>query len=176
MSDSPTIVRRRRHYRPSQVSILLVGESAPAGGTHYYLANSALYRGIRRAIAEVQGSEPPEGEEFLEFARELGIWLIDLAPTPVNYLVASERTRLTDTGIGRVATLIRQCRPERVVAIKMSLRDQVRHAITRSGLDVPMEAVHFAGSGWQNVFVQEFSRILRKLRFLPSSEGDPTLD
>ena len=40
----------RERYRPTRVTTLFVGESAPAGGTHFYLANSNLFRATREAF------------------------------------------------------------------------------------------------------------------------------
>ena len=57
--------------------MLLVGESAPAGGSHFYLANSNLFRGVRQAFVEVYGARTPEGEAFLRFFQEHGYWLVD---------------------------------------------------------------------------------------------------
>jgi hypothetical protein len=45
------------------VAVLLVGESAPVGGNHYYLANSLLFLAIQEAARRVYGSHVPEGED-----------------------------------------------------------------------------------------------------------------
>jgi len=162
MADDPRIARLRRRYKPGRVTTLLVGESAPAGGTHYYLANSDLFAAIRKAVGNRMENEPPQGAEFLRFAADLGIWLVDLATEPVNHLPRRERTILVRAGIGRVANIIRRSRPNRVVAVKMSLRGNVQEEVNRSGHDVRLFVVPFPGSGWQNVFVDELTQILSR--------------
>ena len=49
----------RARYRPAQVSVLFVGESAPAGGKFFYDGNNQMYRAFREALGPKLGS-PPE--------------------------------------------------------------------------------------------------------------------
>jgi hypothetical protein len=70
LADPPPIARRRRTFKPEKVRVLLIGESAPAGGTHFYLANSNLFRGIKVAFARVYGRSIPDGDPFLQFFQQ----------------------------------------------------------------------------------------------------------
>ena len=55
-------------YRPERVRLLLVGESSPAGGTHFYLANSNLFQATREAfVLALDETGIPSGGGFLEF-------------------------------------------------------------------------------------------------------------
>lgn len=106
MADRRVIANRRRTYRPGRVDVLLVGESAPAGGNHYYLANSLLFHAIQEAARRVYGRRVPEGEDFLAFAQGQGIWLVDLAAQPVNDLDELDRRSVVRPGIPRIARVM----------------------------------------------------------------------
>ncbi|HWH23940.1 MAG TPA: UPF0175 family protein, partial [Candidatus Limnocylindria bacterium] len=110
------IASLREEFRPAQVKTLFVGESSPAGGTHFYRANSNLFRATRAAFAEAFGEDRvPDGPRFLHWFREQGCWLVGLADRPVNQLAGGERDAAVTEGIGRLADLIRETRPQSVV-------------------------------------------------------------
>lgn len=46
----------RMRFRPDQVRWLFVGESSPAGGTHFYRGDSNLFRATRAAFARALGA------------------------------------------------------------------------------------------------------------------------
>jgi hypothetical protein len=46
--------RLRRRYQPDRIRVLLVGESPPASGRYFYVANSGLYRAIRDTFVASQ--------------------------------------------------------------------------------------------------------------------------
>ena len=84
---------------------LFVGESSPAQGTHFYRADSNLYRATQAAFAAALGeSNVPTGVAFLKFFASKGCWLVDLADAPVNNLAAADRKaggRCGHTAAGR---------------------------------------------------------------------------
>src|SRR5688572_24876523 len=47
--------RLRQAYRPEDVPLLFVGESAPAGGTFFYQADSNLFSAIHEACVRAFG-------------------------------------------------------------------------------------------------------------------------
>jgi hypothetical protein len=138
------IVNRRRTYRPDRVDVLLVGESAPAGGNHFYLANSLLFHAIQEAARRVYGRRVPEGEEFLAFAQEQGMWLVDLAAKPVNDLDEVDRRSNVREGIPRIARVIADCAPAYVVAIGTTyVAGPAGQALERSEVEAELVALPF---------------------------------
>ncbi|MBF8290850.1 MAG: hypothetical protein HW391_1818 [Chloroflexi bacterium] len=100
--DDSAIYRLRSRYRPAGVRVLFVGESAPAGGTHFYLANSNLFRATREAFGlGLDLPSPPDGSAFLEWFQGLGCWLVDIAERPVNRLPTVEREASVSQACGR---------------------------------------------------------------------------
>ena len=60
-------------YKPKRVITLFVGESSPAQGTHFYRADSNLFRAIRSAFAVAFGETAiGEGEAFLRAFKARG--------------------------------------------------------------------------------------------------------
>ena len=164
MADLPGIARRRRAYKPEKVWVLLIGESAPAGGTHFYLANSNLFRGVREAFARVYGRSVPDGGAFLLFFQHHGYWLIDLADEPVNRLDDQPRRQLVENGVRRVSKTISESQPAVVVVVKKSIEGQVRMALALSGHQADLIALPFPAMGWQSAFAEGLARVVRRAR------------
>lgn len=153
----------RTRYKPAHVETLFVGESSPAQGTHFYRANSNLYRATRTAYAEALGEDAvPSGEAFLQFFADYGAWLVDLADRPVNRLSKTERWATVEAGIPRLAKLLRSERPKRVVVVKRDIQDQVRRALDMAGLaHVALLALPFPVRQWGPVYERELASFLR---------------
>jgi hypothetical protein len=95
-------VSLRRRYRPDQIALLLIAESAPdpAGGDRrfFYAPTLAtednLFRGV---VLGLYGHRFPKGSadaskvEWLERLKADGVFLIDVVPHPVNHLSGPER-------------------------------------------------------------------------------------
>lgn len=126
--------RLRERYRPSDVVFLLVGESAPAGGTFFYRADSNLFHATREAFVRGLGAMP-EGEAFFERFKELGFWLYDLAPNPVNRTPGRPRKDAVSAGVGALATLLRDVEPDMIIGVKTSLEGPIKAAAAMA--DVP---------------------------------------
>jgi hypothetical protein len=69
--------RLRRRYSPKRVDVLLVGESPPASGRHFYAANSGLYRVIRDTFIDSRLLIGPE--DLREYFRDNG-WFFVTCP------------------------------------------------------------------------------------------------
>jgi hypothetical protein len=123
----------RRQFRPDNVATLFIGESSPAGGTHFYLANSNLFRATREAFAAAYGEDAiPDGPRFLHWFRERGCWLIDVADRPVNRLPDAEPRAAVAAGATGLAEIIRETAPDRIVAVKATIAPIVREAAERA--------------------------------------------
>src|SRR5690606_23020246 len=99
--------RQREKYKPSKVNVLLLGESPPSGGTYFYLANSNLYRAIKKGFNAVYGDFEDDWT-FLSFFQNNNFFLDDLCINPVNNLSAKERKKERLKGVDPLAEKIRK--------------------------------------------------------------------
>lgn len=151
----------RDDFRPSEVRMLFVGESSPAGGTHFYRANSNLFRATNKSFALAYGAHVvPDGPRFLHWFRDQGCWLVDLADRPVNRLPGRPRKDAVDAGVDRLATTIRETRPERIIVIKASIAAAVRQAGHAAGYEGEIVELPFPVRQWQSVYVRELAALL----------------
>lgn len=163
--ESGSVAELRERYRPSTTRILFVGESSPAGGTHFYRANSNLYRATREAFGlGLSVALPPDGAPFLAWFRELGCWLIDLADRPVNRSAPAERASAVDPGIPGLAHTLRQTRPQRVVVVLRRIAPAVRAAAREADVDEhAIDVLPFPTRQWRPVYVRQLAGIVGEL-------------
>lgn len=159
-----SIAQLRERYKPNRVKTLFVGESSPAQGTHFYRANSNLYRATRAAFADALGTDVvPSGEAFLQFFSDKGAWLVDLADRPVNQLSALDRRTAVDAGVSVMAELIRTEHPERIIVVKRDIADAVRRAIGLAERDdVELVVLPFPVRQWGPVYQRELAAFLSR--------------
>lgn len=101
------------------------------GPTHFYRANSNLYRATRAAFAAAHGEDRvPDGEAFLRYFGDRGCWLVDLADRPVNRLPPAQRRLAVERGVERLADLIRAEQPEAIVVVKRDIATAVEKAVS----------------------------------------------
>ena len=123
------IERLRELCRPKRVRVLLVGESSPANGKHFYRASSKLFKVTRQGFAQaLGGASVPYGVDFLGTFVAHGWWLVDLADRPVNQLKTRQerirRLNIVRQGIPRLTHTIEETRPIHVIAIGKTYVDQ----------------------------------------------------
>ncbi len=159
------VAQLRDRYKPRRVITLFIGESSPAQGTHFYRANSNLYRAVQAGFAAGSGEEAvPTGDAFLRFFKARGCWLVDLADRPVNQLAGLERRPTVAAGIPVLADLLRETKPKQVVVIKADIAPLVERAIAESGIKAPtVLALRYPLRQWRAVFVRELAAFLRDL-------------
>jgi hypothetical protein len=154
---------RRRQFKPELVVTLFVGESAPAGGTHFYRASSNLFRASREAFALAFGPEAvSDGPRFLRDFQDRGCWLVDLVDQPVNRLGDKERQALVSDGVAGLAQIIADVQPEHVIAVKATIDDEVRAAMKVAGIEVDLLALPFPVRQWRAVYVRKLAEALRR--------------
>ncbi len=116
----------RKRYRPDRVRILFVGEAPPASGRFFYHADSGLYRAVRdtffSAFPNLQKAH------FLQSFQALGCYLVDLCRCPVDRMDKKTRERVCLAGEDGLKRVLRQLRPEIVVAVVRSITRNVRRA------------------------------------------------
>jgi hypothetical protein len=162
LAASGSIAELVARYRPSVCRILFVGESSPAGGTHFYRADSNLYRATYQAFGRgLSVARVPEGTDFLEWFRDLGCWLVDLADRPIDDLAETERSAAVAAGIPRLALLLRQVRPERVVVVVRRVASAVRAAAAEAGFDEhAIDVLPFPVRQWRPAYVEQLAGIV----------------
>ena len=154
---------RDDHFKPARVKTLFVGESSPAGGTHFYLANSNLFRATREAFAEAFGPDAvSDGPRFLREFQDRGCWLVDLVDRPVSRLGDDERQALVSAGVAALARTIAEVRPNHIVAIKATIDDEVRAAMEVAGSEAELLALPFPVRQWRAVYVHELAEALSR--------------
>lgn len=159
----------RTQYRPSQISILFVGEAPPASGRFFYRADSGLYRAFRSAF--VTAFPSLESSEFLEDFKAMGCYLIDLCESPVDQLSGGARRRICAESEGRLATQIRNLQPGIVVIVVRSIAGNVRRSLKSAGWGGETVELPYPGR-WrhhQRAFQEVLVPLLR--RELPAPES-----
>lgn len=153
----------RGQFKPRTVTTLFVGESSPAGGTHFYRANSNLFRATQEAFAQAFGDESmSEGPRFLREFQDHGCWLVDLADRSVNALSDEERQMLVSAGVAGLATTITEVRPTHIVAVKATIDDEVRSAMEVACSDAELLALPFPVRQWRAKFVSQLASALHR--------------
>jgi len=147
MTPAPNDLRAR--YRPSDVRVLFVGESPPAGGTFFYAGNSKLYFATKKAF---QSSIPDLATEpFRESFSDLGCYLDDLCLTPVNHLKLTdreqkrERLQMRADGEDALAERIEDMRPDVVVLVMVGIEKNVLRALGTAGSRAHVVVLPFPG-------------------------------
>jgi hypothetical protein len=166
----------RRSFLPSEVRVLFIGESPPAGGTFFYARDSGLFRATRDAFYDAI----PElrGGDFLRQFAALGCYLEDLCHEPVNHLNALERVNARRAGEPRLAKTLRDLRPRVVVILVKAIAPNVTRAVTAAGCsDVERHVVTYP-SRWHRhrvAYRQELCTLLREFagrRILCANQRD----
>jgi hypothetical protein len=149
-------------YRPAAVRVLFVGESSPAGETHFYRGNSPLFRATRDAFQAGLGA--PLDAPFLEWFRDLGCWLVDLADAPFDELPAAEQSAAIDAAIARLTATLQDLRPERVVVVLRRIAPAVQEAADEAGLlELPINVLPYPTRQWRPVYIEELAGIVAEV-------------
>jgi Arc/MetJ-type ribon-helix-helix transcriptional regulator len=163
----------RAKYRPIRIATLFVGESSPAGGTHFYRANSNLFRATRAAFVWAFGDAVPDRARFLDWFHDQGYWLVDLADGPVNRLPPHERDAAVRAGIPRLADLLRETSPGRIIVVKASIAPDVREAASAAGFGGAIVELPFPVRQWRDTYERLLSDAVRD-RALGAGEDPPS--
>jgi hypothetical protein len=157
-----SIEQIRSRFRPSEIDVLFVGESAPASGKFFYNMNSSAFRETRKAFSNYLG-RPFGNDEFLDWFRERKFYLDDLVMKPINKEGDKQRSCACTDGIPDLALRIAGYRPKHVVAIAKSIDKFVREALRLSGVHARYSCVSFPGTGQQRNFHRDMEGLLPNL-------------
>ena len=161
--DASGVAQLRDQFKPARVRTLFVGESPPAGDTHFYRANSNLFRATREAFVQAFGPEAvSDGPRFLREFQDRGCWLVDLVDRPVNRLGDDKRQALVSGGVATLARTIADVRPVHIVAVKATVDDEVRAAMEVAGVEADLLALPFPVRQWRAVYVRKLAEALTR--------------
>lgn len=104
LAEDPWYQQLRMQWKPDHVKLLLVAESAPDSGAaaaterRFFYAPMVsradnLFRGVILALYGAKVTTGDDRTPWLTRLRDDGVWLIDLAPFPVNKLSSGDRRR-----------------------------------------------------------------------------------
>lgn len=163
----------RSSFRPDTVRVLFIGESPPAGVTFFYLANSNLARCTQDAFKVVFGETAGTGQSFLSFFKNLGCYLDDLCPQPINHVEKSQRRLCHAQAVDGLAARLHAYSPQVIVIVKKDIERFVEKARDQAGIkSVKIEVLPFPAMGHQTTYQRELEKIIRSLQrtnILPSS-------
>jgi hypothetical protein len=150
-------------YQPRRVNTLFVGESSPAD-SHFYRANSNLFRAVHAAFAMALGEAVPSGEAFLRSFMARGFWLVDLVDRPLADLPVAERKAVLGSGVAKLAQLLAETKPKHVIAIKADIAPSVERAVELAALRKPptVLALRYPLRQYRADFVTRLSAFLAK--------------
>ena len=176
MSEDPWYSERRARWKPDRVRLLLIAESAPDDGgdlanrRFFYDDNltgkDGLFREVVRALYNdpTLTSGPNAKKPWLEKLKADGVFLIDLAPVPVNYHSPSERAAAMQRNIEATVALAVDLSPDGIVLMKQNVFDLLERPIRAAGLPLLHAAmIPFPGSGQQKRFRERFADALARL-------------
>lgn len=149
----------RQKFRPSIITTLFVGESAPISGDFFYKGNTNLLRYMKQAVETSLG----ETSDFLATFKSYGWYLDDLVLTPVNHLGRTERMRVCREAEVELAQRIASYKPLAIVSLLKSVHPNVQRAAKLAGSDVECRWVPFAGMGRQKEFFSAMETLVSSL-------------
>lgn len=168
----PGVGELQVQFRPDHVDVLFVGESSASRATHFYRADTSLFRAMREAFAHALGPSIPDGPRFLREFQDRGCWLVDLVDRPVAQLPGHERRGAVDTGVAGLGSMIRDLRPARVVAVKSTIVAAVRRSVVLADSGAEVLALPFPVRQWRAVFIRDLAEALRRWRVEDARGGD----
>ena len=178
MHEDPWYTTRRERWRPDRVRLLLVGESPPdhgEGERRYFYDDvlrkaDGLFREVVKALCDAESlrSGVDAKRPWLGALRDAGVFLIDLAPVPVNRL-GNERTATLAASVADCTLRAQALSPDGVILIKRNVHELLAEPFRQAGLPVLHEQpIPFPGSGQQLRFREHFAAAV--------AEMDPPLE
>jgi len=164
MTETNEIEDLRRSFKPTKITTLFVGESAPKNDKFFYNGNTGLYRAMKVAF--------DGNDDFLADFKARGMYLDDLSLVPVNDMERNERKRQCQNSISDLADRLRAYQPAEIVVIGLGIEKFIRKAAENAKLNVPISATPFPN--WLKDKVQfeaDMAMIARRLSGTKKTKG-----
>jgi len=156
---------RNSYYPKSGVKVLFVGESPPAGGTFFYLADSHLYIYTKKAFLEVFSQKMQDDNGFLDYFKEMGCYLDDLCYEPINNLPKAKRQLMRNDSEKCLANRIKCYNPEAIIIVIKAIEKNVWNAIYKAGVDTShVYSLPFPANGHQQKYLSGLKDVLINLK------------
>ncbi|POH59628.1 hypothetical protein C3B59_17180 [Cryobacterium zongtaii] len=163
----------RAEWKPAHVRLLLIGESAPAADAddlRFFYAPvltraDNLFRSVVGAAYErptLKAGEPKA--PWLTRLRDDGIYLIDLAPYPVNHLGSGERRRVLRENAPACVAAAGALKPEGIVVCHGPSFEILCQPLRAAGLPLLHEdRIPFPLGNTRAEFIEKFQRALTRM-------------
>lgn len=157
-----TYTRLRDRWKPDQVQLLLIGESAPDPGgaeLRFFYAptltsHDNLFRGV---ILALYGRSPGHAGDpkrpWLDALRGDGVYLIDLVPFPVNALSSRERKRALSDHTEDCVAEASALEPQAIAICHSPTFNALRPGLLEAGLPlIHQQPLPFPLGNWREQF------------------------
>ena len=128
-----TIENIRQSYKPEQIKILFIGESAPGSGDFFYKGDTLCgytKKAFSAIYPEVQSMSKMQ---FLDFFKQCGCFLDDLCHIPVDYQTKAERRQEYELGVPQLSERIKEYGPDSIIIIVLRVLKYIKKAMILSG-------------------------------------------
>jgi len=136
----------REKYKPEKIRILFVGESPPKREFFYEAKGSNLGRATKEAFEKTSQKEFESYQEFLEFFKSQGCYLVDLFQERGKKIIyATEEEK--EEAEKQLTEFIAKHKPEIVVAVLKRICKHVEKAVKETGVSVEVRCLLFPNKG-----------------------------
>jgi hypothetical protein len=159
--DTETI---RKGFRPNKIKILLIGESAPVGGSFFYMVDTLTHYTHQAFNNVFEETQRLNEREFLNFFKDKGFYLDDLCLIPTNKSNESFRNQVYEDSIDSLATRLLEYRPQVIIVFLKRIVGPINEAIQKVDLgEYFYYNIPFGGMGHQLKFISQLAEILDEL-------------
>ena len=155
------VEKLRKSYKPDTIDILIIGESAPAGGTFFYdKSNMTIH--TKKAFEQAFDKTFLDEKEFLSFFKNQNCYLDDICLTPIDNMEKNQREQMLKNSVVDFSKRLQRYKPKVIIVALKKIEPYAKEAIELSGIEADYYKIPFAGNGWQNQYIAELKVILRK--------------
>ncbi len=126
-------------FRPEQVRVLFVAESARTHATSFYSMDSALYSATKD-VFNASVRDLLRAQNFLRSFQQLGCFLVHLYDQPLHVVPEEELEETRQQSVERLAHAIRSMQPTAVISVEPNITPHVDEALERSGWSPQLRA------------------------------------
>lgn len=185
IEEDPWYAVQRERWRPVHVRLLLIAESPPdpGGGPRRYFydddltAQDSLFREVAKTLlgADTLRNGPRVKPPWLLQLKTLGVFLIDLAPVPVNKVQQARGEDILVRSVPDCLARVERICPDGIILIKKSVFELLHAPLLRAGFPLLNTSdIPFPGSGQQKRFRRAMASTLPRLTPpLPPPRSEP---
>jgi hypothetical protein len=162
MSKKRNTEEVRLQFKPEDIRMLYVCESAPASGVFFYCGNSGFTRYTRRAFETGLNRSFASNESFLSFFKETGCWLDDISYVPVNKLSPTDRKTHLKKQTPAFAQRLNAANPTYLIVTLKSITSYVDSALEQVAVRPIVRYLPFPGNSHQTKYMNQLCEILKE--------------